>query len=121
MQVSTRSPTDQRIADAVRVAPYVTHVIRQHGQLSLMPQESTSSRDRKPRREKRSRQDRQQRASEEPHFNVGAPRTPRRTQPGSPATRTRTNRRPDVSDAGTRLSSSRAGVASEHAFFRFYP
>jgi hypothetical protein len=118
MQVSTRSPTDQRIADAVRDAPYLTHVIRQHGQLALMPQESTS-RDRKPRREKRSRQDRQQRGQEEPHFNVGAPRTPRRTQPGSPATRTRTSRRPDVSDAGTRPFSFRAGVAIEYSSFHY--
>ena len=108
MQVSTRSPTDQRIADAVRVTPYLTHVIRQHGQLALMPQESTS-RSRKPRSEKRSKQERQQRALEEPHFNVGAPRTPRRVQPGSPGTRTRPNRRPEVTDAGTRFSSSLVG------------
>lgn len=100
MQVSTRSPTDQRIADAVRVAPYLTHVIRQHSQLALMSQETTS-RSRKPRREKRPKQERQQRALEEPHFNVGAPRTPRRIQPGSPGARPRTNRRPDVSDAGS--------------------
>ncbi|KAI9431686.1 hypothetical protein H4582DRAFT_1219376 [Lactarius indigo] len=100
MQVSTRSPTDQRITDAARLAPYLTHVIRQHGQLALMPQETTS-RSRKPRREKRPRQERQQRPPEEPHFNVGAPRTPRRTQPGSPSARSRPNRRPDVSDAGS--------------------
>ncbi|KAH9170029.1 hypothetical protein EDB89DRAFT_2072333 [Lactarius sanguifluus] len=100
MQVSTRSPTDQRITDAARLAPYLTHVIRQHGQLALMPQETTS-RSRKPRREKRPRQERQQRPPEEPHFNVGAPRTPRRIQPGSPGARSRPNRRPDVSDAGS--------------------
>ncbi|KAI0247983.1 hypothetical protein BJV78DRAFT_1240809 [Lactifluus subvellereus] len=100
MQVSTRSPTDQRIADAVRVAPYLTHVIRQQGQLALMPQDN-SSHSRKPKREKRPRQERQQRTHEEPHFNVGAPRTPRRGQPGSPGGRPRTSRRPDVSDAGS--------------------
>ncbi|KAH9053348.1 hypothetical protein EDB87DRAFT_1690440 [Lactarius vividus] len=100
MQVSTRSPTDQRITDAARLAPYLTHVIRQHGQLALMPQETTS-RSRKPRREKRPRQERQQRPPEEPRFNVGAPITPRRIQPGSPGARSRPNRRPDVSDAGS--------------------
>ncbi|KAI0290127.1 hypothetical protein BC826DRAFT_570723 [Russula brevipes] len=100
MQVSARSPTDQRIADAVRVTPYLTHVIRQHGQLALMPQDN-STHSRKPKREKRPKQERQQRAHEEPHFNIGAPRTTRRGPPGSPSSRPRTTRRPDVSDAGS--------------------
>ncbi len=102
MQVSTRSPTDQRLTDAVRIAPYLTHVIRQHGQLALMSQDS-STHPRKPKREKRPKQERHQRTHEEPHFNVGAPRTPRRGQPGSPGGRPRT-RRPDVSDAGAHIS-----------------
>jgi hypothetical protein len=104
MQVSARSPTDQRIADAVRVTPYLTHVIRQHGQLALMPQDN-STHSRKPKREKRPKQERQQRAHEEPYFNIGAPRTTRRGLPGSPSSRPRTTRRPDVSDAGSRISS----------------
>ena len=103
MQVSTRSPTDQRITDAVRVAPYLTHVIRQHGQPALMSQDN-STHSRKPKREKRPKQERQQRTHEEPHFNVGAPRTPRRGQPGSPGGRPRASRRPDVSDAGAHFS-----------------
>lgn len=115
MQVSTRSPTDQRIADAVRVAPYLTHLIRQHSQLALMPQDSSSN-SRKPRREKRPRQERQQRTHEEPHFNVGAPRTPRRGQPGSPGGRSRPSRRPDVSDAGMRLNQSGVVIESNLAF-----
>jgi hypothetical protein len=102
MQVSTRSPTDQRLTDAVRIAPYLTHVIRQHGQLALMPQDS-STHSRKPKREKRPKQERHQRTHEEPHFNVGAPRTPRRGQPGSPGGPPRT-RRADVSDAGAHIS-----------------
>jgi hypothetical protein len=67
-----------------------------------MPQDS-STHSRKPKREKRPKQERQQRTHEEPHFNVGAPRTPRRGQPGSPGGRSRT-RRPDVSDAGAHIS-----------------
>ncbi|SRR6266851_5300213 len=104
MQVSTRSPTDQRITDAVRVAPYLAHVIRPQGQLALMPQDN-STHSRKPKREKRPNQERQPRTHEEPHFNVGIPRTSRRGQPGSPGGRPRTSRRPDVSDAGARASS----------------
>jgi hypothetical protein len=115
MQVSARSPTDQRIADTVRVAPYLTHVIRPQGQLALMPQDN-STHPRKPKREKRPKQERQPRTHEEPHFNVGAPRTPRRGQPGSPGGRPRTNRRPDVSDAGTRAFFLWLGVAIEAAF-----
>jgi len=104
MQLSARSPTDQhRIANAVRVAPYLTHVIRQHGQLALMPQEN-STHSRKPKREKRPRQERQPRAHEEPRFNIG-PTTTRRGQPVSPGGRSRTSRRPDISDAGMRVSS----------------
>ena len=118
MQVSTRSPTDQSIADAVRVAPYLTHVIRPQGQLALMPQDN-STHSRKPKREKRPKQERQPRTHEEPHFNVGAPRTPRRGQPGSPGGRPRTSRRPDVSDAGTRASSPQSVVAIESRFSSF--
>jgi hypothetical protein len=118
MQVSARSPIDQRIADAVRVPPHLTHVIRPQGQLALMPQEN-STHSRKPKREKRQKQERQPRTHEEPHFNVGAPRTPRRGPPGSPGGRPRTSRRPDVSDAGMRASLCWLGAAIESRFSSF--
>ncbi|KAI0266181.1 hypothetical protein BC834DRAFT_1032797 [Gloeopeniophorella convolvens] len=99
MQVSTRSPADQRVADAVRAAPYLTHVIRHHGQLTLIPPDN-AGRARKPKREKRPKPDRQERTPQEPQFNIGAPRTPRRAQPASPGGRSRTSRRREETDAG---------------------
>jgi hypothetical protein len=81
-----------------------------------MPQDS-STHSRKPKREKRPKQERHQRTHEEPHFNVGAPRTPRRVQPGSPGGRPRT-RRPDVSDAGAQISYS-LYLAIEASIFFF--
>ncbi|KAH9959940.1 hypothetical protein BC827DRAFT_422531 [Russula dissimulans] len=64
------------------------------------PQINIASQTQKPKREKRSKQERQPRAHEEPRFNIG-PTSTRRGQPVSPGGRSRTSRRPDVSDAGS--------------------
>ncbi|THH10860.1 hypothetical protein EW146_g8238 [Bondarzewia mesenterica] len=37
MQSPARTHPGQRVAEAVRVAPYLTHVVRHHGQLTLVP------------------------------------------------------------------------------------
>ncbi|KAI0063896.1 hypothetical protein BV25DRAFT_1883167 [Artomyces pyxidatus] len=104
MQVPSRSGADQRVAEAVRVAPYLTHVIRHHGQLTLIPPDN-AGRVRKPKREKRPRPERSPRPNDEPQFNTGVIRSPRRGgQPASPAGRSRAQeRRRDESDGGVSI------------------
>ncbi|KAI0312456.1 hypothetical protein OF83DRAFT_646714 [Amylostereum chailletii] len=91
-------PTD-RAADSTHVAPYLTHVVRHHGQLTLIPPDNAGRVRKAAKREKRPRIER----SEEPHFNVGVARTTRRSQPGSPARSRRQvdqERRREEADAG---------------------
>ncbi|KAI0040303.1 hypothetical protein FA95DRAFT_1566516 [Auriscalpium vulgare] len=103
MQVPSRSGSAQHtVADAVRVAPYLTHVIRHHGQLTLIPPDN-AGRVRKPKREKRPKAERTPRSNEEPQFNVGVPRASRRGPPSSPSSRGRPDRRRDESDAGVSI------------------
>lgn len=85
----TMLPSDhnQRISGAVRVAPYLTHEIRHHGQVTLIPPDN-AGRVRKEKEKKaksssnpRPRSQRAGRSNEEPRFNIGPPvRSTRRAQ-----------------------------------------
>ena len=91
MQPPARVHSDQRIAEAVRVAPYLTHVVRHHGRLTLIPPDN-AGRVRKARHEKsigRLRAERPARSTEEPHFNTGVSRLPRLGPVASPTGRAR--------------------------------
>ena len=49
-----RSAIPERVQDATRVAPYLTHVVRHHGQLTLIPPDN-AGRVRKEERERKRR------------------------------------------------------------------
>lgn len=76
----------QRIADAAVIAPYLTHIVSHHGQLTLIPPENAGRiRKAKPKRNRsRPRAERSVRSEEEIRFNTGSPRNVR-SQPTSPS------------------------------------
>jgi len=120
MQVSSRCQSDQRIIDAARTAPHLTRVARQTSQLSLVPPDSVGQ-VRRPRSEKaalRARAERAARASDEPHFNTGVARSPRRGRPASPGARSRRQgtqeRRRDIADGGKVFSLLMSALLSSH-------
>jgi hypothetical protein len=112
MQVSSRSQSDQRINDTTRATPHLTRVARQPSQLSLTPLDNAGQ-VRRPRSEKatfRARAERAARANDEPHFNTGVARSPRRGRHASPGARSRRqgqgtlDRRQNGIDGGSVLS-----------------
>ncbi|PCH39142.1 hypothetical protein WOLCODRAFT_167820, partial [Wolfiporia cocos MD-104 SS10] len=84
---SSQSPT-ARPPEALRVAPYLTHIVTHHGQLTLTPPQN-AGRARKPTKKRPDRSQAERRpAEEEPRFTTAVrPAVSRRLQ--APAVRTR--------------------------------
>ncbi|KAK0458990.1 uncharacterized protein EV420DRAFT_344739 [Desarmillaria tabescens] len=82
-----------RVADAARIAPYLTHAVSHHGQVTLIPPDN-AGRVRKPKTKKGARRAERRRDEEEIRFNVG-PRHGHAKPSGRTATRQPRHHRDD--------------------------
>ena len=86
---STTHRRPDRQDDQVRVAPYLTHVVAHHGQLTLIPPQN-AGRIRKPTKKKKQSANRNPLDDEEPRFTTAVPlSSSRKLQPASAHIRTR--------------------------------
>ncbi|KAM5541872.1 hypothetical protein V8D89_004601 [Ganoderma adspersum] len=86
---STTLRRPDRQDDQVRVAPYLTHVVAHHGQLTLIPPQN-AGRIRKPTKKKKQSVNRNPLDDEEPRFTTAVPlSSSRKLQPASAHIRTR--------------------------------
>jgi hypothetical protein len=96
--------SNTRAAEAVQVAPYLTHVVSHHGRPTLIPPDNagrrrhTSKQGRKEKKSIKKNGDRSVRSedNEETRFNLGAPRAARTVTSG-PSARRRPGRTQDES------------------------
>ncbi|PIL28209.1 hypothetical protein GSI_09621 [Ganoderma sinense ZZ0214-1] len=86
---STAHRRPNRLDDQARVAPYLTHVVTHHGQLTLIPPQN-AGRIRKPTKKKKQSANRNPLDDEEPRFTTAVPlSSSRKLQPASAHIRTR--------------------------------
>lgn len=73
---NSQQPSSGR-ADSSRVAPYLTHLVTHHGQLTLIPPQNTG---RIRKTKGKTQRAERRRDNDEPRFNTAAPVSSRRTQ-----------------------------------------